>query len=336
MGLKVYLIDPREINPSVNATACGSYEKIRELSVFSNHGHVLVDSPDAADIIIAASFHAAFGIFYMDLKRSALYKAYSSKIFVYSYDGGDFPSLPGVYAGAEKRFVDIGWMVAGHYLSTHLAKFRFTPLPAEERSIFFSFVGSSATHPVRHSVLQLSHPEAYISDSQAPGQIPWWAKSPEERVQHQEHFREQTRRSQFALCPRGLTPASIRLFEVMEAGCAPVVISDDIVMPEGPNWDDFVIFVREAEIPQIPQILEARRGEAGELGRRARLAWEQYFRDEVSFDMLIHWVSTMEIFKSPKKRKIAERKVLFWELFEIQNVRSRLRILKYALINKKK
>ena len=49
------------------------------------------------------------------------------------------------------------------------------------------------------------------------------------------------------ICPRGWGSSSIRLFEVMEMGRVPVIISDAWVN-EAPKWADFSVRVSEADV----------------------------------------------------------------------------------------
>ncbi len=81
----------------------------------------------------------------------------------------------------------------------------------------------------------------------------------------------------FSLCPRGLSPSSYRLYESMQLGRAPVVVSDAWIPPDGPDWDNFVIRVPEADTAQLLKLLQDRQHEAMILGRQAREAWEEFF-----------------------------------------------------------
>ena len=47
--------------------------------------------------------------------------------------------------------------------------------------------------------------------------------------------------ARFCLVPRGLTPASRRLYEAIASGCAPVVVSDEFRLPFG-SWLDYDAF----------------------------------------------------------------------------------------------
>ena len=64
------------------------------------------------------------------------------------------------------------------------------------------------------------------------------------------------RASVFCLVPSGLTASSRRLYEALDAGCVPVVVSDRITLPfaRSPNvrWKDAVLFHPEQEITTLP------------------------------------------------------------------------------------
>jgi hypothetical protein len=93
--------------------------------------------------------------------------------------------------------------------------------------------------------------------------------------------------SDFVLCPRGAGSGTMRFFEVMAAGVAPVLISDDYELPPGPDWDKFLIRVRERDIAGLPELLQSRVGRAAEYGRQAREAYVEYFSIEREFDVVV-------------------------------------------------
>ncbi len=70
-------------------------------------------------------------------------------------------------------------------------------------------------------------------------------------------YKEVLSKSRYALCPRGIGPASIRFWEALGAGAIPVNISDDFWLPgeEYFDWDSCVVNVKEADILDIPDIL---------------------------------------------------------------------------------
>ena len=106
------------------------------------------------------------------------------------------------------------------------------------------------------------------------------------------------RASVFGLVPAGLTATSRRLYEVLDAGAIPVVVSDRATLPFAGNpsvsWSDAVLFHPERDIPKLParlaSISEARiaamRAAGRSLARQLRyvdgeastLVWQEMMR----------------------------------------------------------
>lgn len=71
--------------------------------------------------------------------------------------------------------------------------------------------------------------------------------------------------SQFSLCPSGAGPNTLRLWEALSIGSVPVILSDQLVLPDidklsagrWQNWNEIVIFHPEAELEYLPKRLEA-------------------------------------------------------------------------------
>jgi hypothetical protein len=95
-------------------------------------------------------------------------------------------------------------------------------------------------------------------------------------------FAEVIFESSFVLCPRGMGTSTYRLFEVLAAGRAPIIISDDWVAPNGPDWDSFSIRWPESQISELPVELARRQGEASVMGIKARQAFDDWFATDVS------------------------------------------------------
>jgi hypothetical protein len=111
--------------------------------------------------------------------------------------------------------------------------------------------------------------------------------------------------SKFCLCPRGVGSASVRLFESMRMGVAPIILSDDWIFPKGPDWSELALIVPENNVDRLCDIAKQNEGRALEMGRKARLAYEKFFADEVYFNYLVDQMVDIQ-----RSQKIPER--VFW------------------------
>ncbi|MGC4042630.1 MAG: exostosin family protein [Armatimonas sp.] len=295
---------------------------MRDVAGFSKAGHVAVDSPEAADFLLAASCHNSFGLFFDNLKRSKLFSKYKDRVYAYSYDDNVFPALPGIYSAASPYYCSLGWATAAPYISDTIFDFEFPQVPMKDRDLLYSFLGTSATHPLRDTVLSLKHPDGHCADMSIN------SVSIDER---RKVYKAIMARTKFALCPRGVSPSSVRLFEVMEAGCVPVILSDELILPEGPNWDEIIVKIPESDVLQVPELLQGYVEQAESRGLKSRQAWEQYFSPNALFDWSVNAITNLPVFNSPEKlasvRKIAEREAVM----DPSNIRKRLGYMKSNL-----
>lgn len=97
----------------------------------------------------------------------------------------------------------------------------------------------------------------------------------------------------FVLCPKGHSPSSYRIFEAMAAGRVPVIIADEWVPPDGPDWGSFSLQIPESQIDLIPQILRNALVGAPEMAVEAHRAFSEFFAPEVTFDHFVHLLSSV-------------------------------------------
>ncbi len=93
--------------------------------------------------------------------------------------------------------------------------------------------------------------------------------------------------SKFVLCPSGAGPSSIRLFETLGAGRVPVIISDDWVEVDGPDWNACSVRVPESQVGGIPATLAALEPRWPAMAAAARQAWSEWFAPDVVFHRLV-------------------------------------------------
>ncbi|HSH37775.1 MAG TPA: exostosin family protein [Chthoniobacterales bacterium] len=248
--------------------------------------HRVTDDPEAADVIIFVESYGA-GWHFERARRHPFTRRFREKCFIFCSNPFVIPFLPGVYTGIDKRWSSRR-TVAGFYLDVPKSRFTtFTP-PSDDLPYLYSFTGSVGTAPVRRELQTLQHPRGFFQDTAADfARALNGRMDVSEQRDYQRRYAEMTKASKVVLCPRGLSSSSIRLFETMRMGRAPVILSDAWVEPPEPEWDTFSVRVREGEWRRIPKILEEREGDAVGMGERARAAWLEWFSREVAFHRVV-------------------------------------------------
>ncbi len=324
----VFLVDPRSIADGMLPLAHCAFEAIEEgFRTQSASSHTLASSPDAADLILAPIQHGGYGPALERLRASKFYAQHRRKVLVYGSDDNQFPAIPGLYPSMGPSWKSRTWAVPAHYLSSHIHKsLILRPDELLEKDIDFSFVGSSRTHRVRSRIMRLASRAAYLFDASGPKDEHWWAKR--DAAEAVDRYRDALRRSKFVICPRGMSPSSIRLFECMEAACVPIIVADALQLPTGPDWARFALTVPEKRVEDIPALVERRKGDAAEMGRLARQAWEAFFSPGATANSLVRWAT--ELLEKRRGRSLAwDARIVrvheysSWPLFK-SKVRSRM------------
>jgi Exostosin family len=328
--MKVYLLDPKEIKPDANDFQRGSYLSILSSAKTNTGKYQCIDDIDNSDLIIACISAQGYGSFFEKLKKHQIYKKYKNKLFVYSMDDNQYPSIPGLYPSLDKAFYKMGWAKGSHYFASFITMHDFKPLETNKKDILFSFIGSSQNHPIREQILRLKHPRAFLRDSSSPNLKHWWNDEPEKVEELSKTFLDVTPRSKFCLCPRGIAPSSLRLFEAMQASCVPVIIADGLVLPDEIDWHSFSVQVPEKDIESIPSILESLESKAIQMGSISRSNWEKYFSPESTFETVVSLLISLQ--RTLKRRNIKEAMVLAGELSPA-HMKTRLRTKYHELKN---
>lgn len=238
-----------------------------------NH-YVPAQSPADADIILyfEPNYLKDAGYARLLLKDPVI-RSYPNKCFAVDYYDYPIGFMPGIYVGIPQGGFDPCRFRAGCYMGQYNA---MTTALAEQRGrtphLLYSFRGS-ASHPMRTRLFAaaIASPDGPVTQT-----YPWFTHSESEKQSYAEEMLD----SKFILCPRGQSTTSIRLFETMEMGRVPVIISDDWVPPEGPSWPLFSLRIAESRVKELPDLLRGYEPYAIEMGEQARLAWEQWFSPE--------------------------------------------------------
>jgi hypothetical protein len=241
-------------------------------------GDAAVTSPEDADAIV---FVGSSDPALTDIRRSELYRRHANKCL--TFHGGDepVPALPGIYASIPKRWFDPRYHRGGFYLRASLDATipSYCDVPP---TYLYTFVGAGANHISRRSILSLVDNRGLLVDSRVAHL---------EKEAAKQRFVDSLRDSAFVLCPRGGGTSSFRVFEAMKAGRVPVIVSDEWVHPQGPDWSACSVQIGEREISTIPERLRALESSAHAMGELARSEFERWFARAAAKRTVIAWTS---------------------------------------------
>ncbi|HEY3855115.1 MAG TPA: exostosin family protein [Verrucomicrobiae bacterium] len=237
------------------------------------------DSPRDADIIVileANSFKTEKYI--ATLLANPLLKEFSNKCFTINYEDAPSGFLPGLYTCLPRvknnALRHRSWAyVFRTNADVTLRRRSWTSSPR----LLFSFRGSPNSHPIRKRLFACKFKSPYaFSVTQVDK---WFNHNEEERADYIDEILD----SSFCLCPRGVGPGTIRLFEIMAAGRCPVILSDDWVPIPGIDWNSCAIRIPESALESIPEALTSRILDSPILGAAALRYWKKLFSPENMF-----------------------------------------------------
>ena len=255
-------------------------------------GHTVVEDAEEADLIIFAETYASLDPFFFDVLRHPVQRRHPNKCVLYHYSDLVPTLCRTVSPSVEGNQPNLAFRRTFHYI----ARRRDNPSmdsflqAAYHPRLLFSFVGSVRTHPVRREIMKLKHGRALLKDTSA---IESELLDQQAKSAFHASFIDSTLDSKFILCPRGLGPTSMRLFEVMQLGRVPVMIGDSWSPVPGIDWNACSISVAERDVARIPALLEDLESGAEEMGQSARHTWETHFAPAKAFHALVDAASSL-------------------------------------------
>jgi hypothetical protein len=255
----------------------------------SDHRHDVVSDPASADFILISNI-AGEGWF-QDMRNHPVINRYPWKSFAISDSDRPMPLLRGIYTSGGKRLWFSSRYRTGAYnlYSQDQRNPKIEGHPGDAynhpKKYLFSFAGrDSASVRIKLFTLPFNEKAPIINTTSkfsafGPGledQEPWG-----------KNYAEMMEESKYALCPRGVGAASMRLFEAMQMGVAPIILSDDWILPMGPDWEKCALIIPERDADRVYEIAAAHESQYKELGMNAKEAYERYFADHSYFNYLV-------------------------------------------------
>lgn len=265
---------------------------LSRLHQLSDGRYELVASPDDADVILVI-FPWIDG---EQVEKHDLVDRFPDRCFAISTTAYPQYKAHGISTTASGFVSRFGGRIRTGGYTTNTSLFKNPFIEAElpgagidyPKQHFFSFIGRNC-HPVRRALFEIKYSRSDILIEDSSNHFALWDedRNEEKLASAQRRFCNELKKSKFALCPRGISPNSIRLFEALKLGVAPVILSDDWTFPLGPRWGEFSIVVPEKHAGELERILGEYEDDYKSMGKQAAYAYENWFSEEAYFNFLV-------------------------------------------------
>ena len=217
------------------------------------------------------------------IARSKRYSVLAEKVFVFDHFDDALGLFPGIYASLRSYLFSQSRHRTGCYIQS-LNEFITYKEPDSEGWIryLFSFQGNASSR-VRNRLFltDFGRNDVLIERKRPPGGRIAGGHDEDDSsskvVEFKRQYAEVITRSKFILCPRGHGTSSVRLFETMQSGRVPVIISDAWVPCSNIEWSRFSLRVREKDIANLPDICLDATSHWITMALEARRTWEEWF-----------------------------------------------------------
>lgn len=198
----------------------------------------------------------------------------------FAWDTGDRPTglLPGFFCSLPASLHDRSRHLTFPYLWRYNQEVR--PRPLAEADHLFGFTGSISA-PLRQRLFAALSPESARGRAILRRTESLWTRLHADGPDPEKiRYADELARCKFILCPKGNGISSIRLFETLQTGRVPVVLSDRYVFPEGVDWASCALHVPERELPRLPEILAAHESRWPAMAEAAGAVWKKHYADD--------------------------------------------------------
>jgi Exostosin family len=292
---------------------------------------ILTEDPADADVILVGNIRSENN--WGNLRSCQLVRRFPAKSFVI-HDGDEIPRYcQGIQTSLTRSPWNLGRFRSGSYFLFHpdfknphierwFTEGRLSSTPPPSKQYLASFSGRNCL-PLRERLLTLKWQRDDVLIRDTTRSFDNFTHQPLGKGPAQEAYFNVAIRSKFILCPRGNGAASIRFFEAMQLGVAPVLISDNWVLPEGPDWDKCMLRIPERELGRLEEILLRHEADAATLGAAAQQAYAKHFHGEAYVRFLVDAARSIQ----RQRTFIPERcfRLLWGPSIFAQKVRRRLR-----------
>lgn len=267
--LKIWFLGP---NDTSLASPDLSFMDLLKAELLGRLGHSAARSPEEADALLLQEPWDFREWRYIDrLQADPIVGRFAHKVFTINNDDAASGLLRGVYSCLPAHRTDDALHAVVPFIrQPNEIVLQRAGQPRPPAQYLAAWFGNPQSSKVRRKLY------ARYSDSNSLRLMTtasWMQYGSDERVL----YADMLHAGKFALCPSGWAPATLRFYEALAMGVAPVVVADGIELPKGPNWDEFVIHVAEADLGRLEERIAPYAPRYQEMGALAGAAWQKYF-----------------------------------------------------------
>ncbi len=137
------------------------------------------------------------------------------------------------------------------------------------REYVYSFKGghqSGYMSDIRQRIFEMEHPQNCFIENTGEWHFNKVVYTPSQNkngdisvnsshTSREQEYKQLLKESRFTLCPSGTGPNSIRFWEALGAGSIPIILSDQMTLPEHSLWKDAIIRLDEGKLEKLSFII---------------------------------------------------------------------------------
>jgi hypothetical protein len=263
------------------AWECARWQKI--IGSWEDSSLIICDSMEGADVILITLTGPKddYTKIIDFIAKSKKYAVLAEKVFVFDQFDNALGLFPGLYASLNSYLLSEKRHRTGCYLQSLNEFIAYKEPNCGVIRYLFSFQGNASSR-VRRRLFStdFGRNEVLIEYKEPRGGLIAGAvveDSSTEMIEFKRRYAKVITDSKFVLCPRGYGSSSLRLFEAMQSGRVPVIISDVWVPWSNIEWSKFALRIREKDVGNLVDIcLDASRHWIT-MALEARKTWEEWF-----------------------------------------------------------
>lgn len=233
-----------------------------------------VMDPDRADVIVLQEKGSFKDFRYIDkLLGDPIIGRYPDRVFTVNNDDWATGLLRGLYTSLPRSRFNASIHVAVPFMTYPNEQITAGGMKLREPRYLAAWRGNTKSNRIRPRLVSLfkGNPGFCVETTSS-----WLNHNNDEKNSYLDVILD----AKFSLCPAGWAPVTYRIYESMALGRCPVIIADDFVPPQGPDWGRSALFFPERALDKLEHFLDKHEHVYGQLGATAYHFWQCFFSPE--------------------------------------------------------